>query len=845
VIKTLTRQTNTSHAARLCSWIAIALLLLMPALATAQTFVQAYDCTTETPACTTQSIKTPTATAGIHFQGAQTAGNFNAVVVGWSDTTSYVTSVTDTSGNAYVLAAGTVAANGISQEVFYAANIAAAAAGANEVVVQFNKAAADPDVRIAEYSGLATTRPVDGSNGATGSSASANSGGITITNATDLIFGAGTTGNAFTAAGAGFTARVPIATPFFDLTEDKAVAATGSYNATGTLNTGAWAMQVVGFSTIAIADPGAPSVTSLDVTTGNTTGGTAVNITGTNFVGGATVLFGAASGVNCTVTSATNIACTTPAHAAGQVGVTVANPNDGSPSTLPNAFTFAAIDPSPTNIAPATGSSNGGDSVTITGFNFSGPNQVKFGAVNGTGGQSATNVSTPNSQTITATTPAHASGAVNYEVINGDNGNNTTVNNPFTYQVGTGPINFIQEADAGDAINSRTSIDVIVPGTQAAGDLNVVIIGFADVAQHTIQVTDLAGNTYTQALPPQATNGTVTALTQVIFYAKNIAANPANTVTVHFNPAALAPDVRVAEYSGLDTANPLDTAAAAAASAFDGNGQTATADSGPISTTFANNLIIAGATVENQVTAPGLINIAITANGNLIEHKVNSVAQAGVHATAGLSGDQDWVMQAVVFHTSTVAPTPDFTVAGSAFSPANGAAGTSATSTITVTAVNAFASAVNLTCTITPVETTSPPTCSFDHPSVTPGSAPATAILTIKTTAASSASLSAPQNNSMSPMYAVWLPIPAITLAGLGFSARRRKLGIGLMCILMITLILLLAGCGGGSSSSGGGGGGGGGGTAATPSGPYTVTVTATSGSLTHTVSPALTFTVN
>ena len=43
---------------------------------------------------------------------------------------------------------------GLQQSIYYAKNVAA---GANTVIVTFNKAAAYPDVRILEYSGLDKT----------------------------------------------------------------------------------------------------------------------------------------------------------------------------------------------------------------------------------------------------------------------------------------------------------------------------------------------------------------------------------------------------------------------------------------------------------------------------------------------------------------------------------------------------------------------------------------------------------------------------------------------------------------------------------------------------------------
>ena len=103
------------------------------------------------------------------FTGAQTAGNLNVVVVGWNDSTAAVNSVTDTKGNVYALAVGPTAVAGkLSQSIYYAKNIAAAAANANTVTVQFNVAAQFADIRVLEYSGLDLASPVDVVAAATG-----------------------------------------------------------------------------------------------------------------------------------------------------------------------------------------------------------------------------------------------------------------------------------------------------------------------------------------------------------------------------------------------------------------------------------------------------------------------------------------------------------------------------------------------------------------------------------------------------------------------------------------------------------------------------------------------------
>ena len=80
----------------------------------------------------------------------------------------------------------------------------------------------------------------------------------------------------------------------------------------------------------------APTVSSISPTSGPTTGGTSVTITGTNFVSGATVAFGGTAATGVTVVSSTTITATTPPMAAGTVPVKVTNP-DGYSATLSSA----------------------------------------------------------------------------------------------------------------------------------------------------------------------------------------------------------------------------------------------------------------------------------------------------------------------------------------------------------------------------------------------------------------------------------------------------------------------------------------------------------------------------
>ena len=95
--------------------------------------------------------QSPQSSASATYNGGQSAGNLNVIAIGWNNTTSNITTLTDSAGNAYQVAVPTFRGNGMSQAIYYAANIKSAAAGSNKVTVTFNQATAFIDLRIAEY----------------------------------------------------------------------------------------------------------------------------------------------------------------------------------------------------------------------------------------------------------------------------------------------------------------------------------------------------------------------------------------------------------------------------------------------------------------------------------------------------------------------------------------------------------------------------------------------------------------------------------------------------------------------------------------------------------------------
>ncbi len=375
------------------------------------------------------TIQASNTTVAVTYPVTQTAGDTNIVVVGWGDTSSTISSVTDNRLNSYALAVGPTSGTGLRQSIYYAPNIAG---GSTTVTVTFNKAAAYPDVRILEYGGLDTSVPLDKSVGAAGTGTTANSGTVSTTTASELIFGAGTSGTKFTAAGSGFTSRM--INLYGNIAEDKTVASTGSYNATATDASGVWVMQVATFraSGQGTSNP-APTVNGIGPSSGTTAGGTPVTITGTGFLAGATVKLGGTSATGVSVSNSTTITATTAAHAAGAVDVVVTN-SDSQSGTLSQGYTYTTpVNPAPTVtcIAPSVGNDSGRDAGDDHGNGLPGGSEREFGRNSGDRSERE------QQHDHHGDDAGACGGAVNVVVTNTDN-QSGTLNNGYTYTTSAG-----------------------------------------------------------------------------------------------------------------------------------------------------------------------------------------------------------------------------------------------------------------------------------------------------------------------------------------------------------------------------------------------------------------------
>lgn len=173
----------------------------------------------------------------------------------------------------------------------------------------------------------------------------------------------------------------------------------------------------------------APTIAAVSPSSGPSTGGTTLTITGTNFLSGATVKVGTTAATSVSYVSSTTLLAVTPSHSTGGLkDIVVTNP-DGQTVTKTGAFTYTVnLVPVITGLSPSTGYDVGGAGVTINGSNFMSGATVKFGNT------AATSVLVVNSATITVVAPPHAAGSVSVTVTN-PNGQTVTLANGYTYRL--------------------------------------------------------------------------------------------------------------------------------------------------------------------------------------------------------------------------------------------------------------------------------------------------------------------------------------------------------------------------------------------------------------------------
>ena len=330
-----------------------------------------------------------------------------------------------------------------------------------------------------------------------------------------------------------------------------------------------------------------PTVTGVAPSSGTTSGGTTVVITGTNFgsvpATGA-VKFGAAS-ATYTINSATQITAASPTGSAGTVDITVASPGGTSSTSASDQFTYVGA-PTVTGVSPNRGTTAGGASVVITGTGFgivAATGQVKFGGVDAT--------YTVNSSTqITATAPAGSAGTVDITVTNPTATSTTGAADHYTY------------------VGAPTVTGIAPPSGPTGGTTSVVITG--------TNLDIVTGPTGVKFGTANATSYTVDSATQITAVAPS---GSAGTV-----------DVIVTSASGSNTAAAADQYTYVAVPTVTGVSPTAGSTAG------GESIVITG-TNFGAVPATG----AVKFGASVATYTINSATQITATAPAGSAGTVD------------------------------------------------------------------------------------------------------------------------------------------------------------------------------------------------------------
>jgi hypothetical protein len=190
-----------------------------------------------------------------------------------------------------------------------------------------------------------------------------------------------------------------------------------------------------------------PAVTGVSPTSGPTAGGTAVTITGSGFVSGATVVIGQGSGAGAGAVTATNVKVVSPTEITAVTGggakggtwsLFVTTSGGTSTANVGDDFTYKtpSVVPTVTAVSPKSGPITGGTAITITGTGFVAGATVVIGQGNGsgTGAIAATNVKVVSSTEITAVTGGGAKAGTWSLFVTTSGGTSTAnVGDNFTY----------------------------------------------------------------------------------------------------------------------------------------------------------------------------------------------------------------------------------------------------------------------------------------------------------------------------------------------------------------------------------------------------------------------------
>lgn len=177
-----------------------------------------------------------------------------------------------------------------------------------------------------------------------------------------------------------------------------------------------------------------PTVSAVSPDYGVIAGGTAVTVTGTFFISGATVHFGANVATSIAFVNSTTMTCDAPAAAgAGSVDVTVLVTSNSSTTSSSDKF-FYEVAPTISSLTPNTASV--GASIVITGTNLLSTTGIKFGT------NAASTFAASNDTSLTVTVPS-GSGNVFVVLTNIAGTTTNSASDTFAYKPSSGSAQFL------------------------------------------------------------------------------------------------------------------------------------------------------------------------------------------------------------------------------------------------------------------------------------------------------------------------------------------------------------------------------------------------------------------
>jgi len=286
-----------------------------------------------------------------------------------------------------------------------------------------------------------------------------------------------------------------------------------------------------------------PSITLVSPNVGQSNGGTAVKVSGTNFIDVKKVSIGGADLKTFTVDSPTSISFVTPSSTAGIKDLVITT--KGGEATLKNAFTY--LNASITSVTPQAGTAGGGTTVQIKGVGLASTTAVNFGT------KPAQSFTVNSDSQITAISPSGSAGNIVITVItasgsptinfnytpnlptltslssqsgNTSGGNSVVING--TNLTGTTAVTFGGTPVTSFVVNSDTQITVVTPA-KPAGPVLVVVTTAA--GQSTSNIT----YTYENSVSISPASGPISGGITVTITGTNLTGT--SSVTFNGNPA--------------------------------------------------------------------------------------------------------------------------------------------------------------------------------------------------------------------------------------------------------------------------------------------------------------------